>query len=200
MNASKLQLKLFAAQGGDLPPETFIPVLHRWIKEHVLPELSIDVANYAHVPDGPGVVLIGDANDYFLDQSLASSKGPQLGLLVNRKRHAPAPDQRLADLFRRAVHAAALLEREPALAGRLAFRTDEWVFRVNDRLAAPNTSETIAALKSELEAFAAHLFPGATTTVTPTGEPRQLLTLRIAVTPAATLAGLLERLGGPPTA
>jgi hypothetical protein len=198
MNASKLQLKLFADRGGDLPLETFIPVLHRWIKEHVLPELSIDVANYAHVPDGPGVVLIGDANDYFLDQSLASGAGPQLGLLVSRKRHAPAADQRLSDLFRRTVHAAALLEREPALSGKLSFRTDEWVFRVNDRLAAPNTAQSIAALKPELEAFAAHAFAGATVTVVPAGEPRQLATLRITATPAPTLAGLLERLGGPP--
>lgn len=200
MNASKLQLKLFADQGGDLPLETFIPVLHRWIKEHVLPELSIDVANYAHVPDGPGVVLIGDTNDYFLDQSLASHSGPQLGLLVSRKRHAPAADQRLSDLFRRAIHAAALLEREPALSGRLSFRTDEWVFRINDRLAAPNTAETVAALRPELEAFAAQLFTGATVTVAPTGDPRQLTTLRMTVTPAPALPALLERLGGPPSA
>jgi hypothetical protein len=200
VNASKLQLKLFADRGADLPLETFIPVLHRWIKEHVLPELSIDVANYAHVPDGPGVVLIGDANDYFLDQSLASQAGPQLGLLVSRKRHAPAADQRLSDLFRRAIHAAALLEREPALSGKLSFRTDEWVFRVNDRLAAPNTADTAAALKSELESFAAQLFTGASVTVAPAGEPRQLTTLRITVTPAPALPALLERLGGPPTA
>jgi hypothetical protein len=198
VNASKLQLKLFAETGGDLPLETFIPVLHRWIKEHLLPEMSIDVANYAHVPDGPGVVLIGDANDYFLDQSLAANTGPQLGLLVSRKRHAPAPDQRLNDLFRRTVHAAMLLERDAALAGKVSFRTDEWVVRVNDRLAAPNTPETVAALRPEIEAFASQLFTGATVTVTPAGEPRQLVTLRITATPAPALPALLERLGGPP--
>jgi hypothetical protein len=201
MNPSKLQLKVFANtdMGGDLPLESFIPVLHRWIKEHLLPEMSIDVANYAHVPDGPGVVLIGDANDYFLDQSLAANTGPQLGLLVSRKRHAPAPDQRLNDLFRRTVHAAMLLERDPALAGKVSFRTDEWVVRVNDRLAAPSTPETVAALRPEIEAFASQLFTGATVTVTPAGEPRQLVTLRITATPAPALPALLERLGGPPT-
>jgi hypothetical protein len=198
MNASKLQLKLFAQEGGDLPLDTFIPVLHRWIKEHLLPEMSIDVANYAHVPDGPGVVLIGDANDYFVDQSLAAKTGPQLGLLVSRKRHPPAPDQRLNDLFRRTVHAAMLLERDPALAGKVSFRTDEWVLRVNDRLAAPNTPETLAALRPEIEAFATQLFSGATVTVTSTGEPRQLVTVRITATPAPALPALLERLGGPP--
>ena len=173
-------------------------MLHRWIKEHLLPEMSIDVANYAHVPDGPGVVLIGDANDYFVDQSLAAKTGPQLGLLVSRKRHAPAPDQRLNDLFRRTVHAAMLLERDPALAGKVSFRTDEWVVRVNDRLAAPNTPETMAALRPEIEAFASQLFTGATVTVTPAGEPRQLVTVRITATPAPALPALLERLGGPP--
>ena len=193
MDASKLQLKLFAQQGSDLPLETFIPVFHRWIKQHVLPELSIDVANYAHVPDGPGVVLIGDACDYFVDQSL----GGQLGLLHSRKRHAPAPAERLTDLFRRTVHAALLLEREPALAGKLSFRTDEWLFRINDRLAAPNQTTTVAAVKAELEGFAGKLFEGAGLEITPVGEPRQLLTLRISARQAPGLAALLERLGGP---
>lgn len=61
MDPHKLQLKIFfaadVAQGLALDP--FIPVFHRWIEERTLPELVIDVANYAHVPEGPGVVLIG---------------------------------------------------------------------------------------------------------------------------------------------
>jgi hypothetical protein len=195
MHASKLQLKLFADRGADLPVETFIPVFHRWIKHHVLPELVIDVANYAHVPDGPGVVLIGDANDYFLDLSL----GGKLGLLGSRKRHAPAPADRLADLFRRTAHAALLLEREPALEGKLSFRTDEWLLRINDRLAAPSTPAGFAPVSQALQAFAAGAFPGASIDVSRTGEPRQLLTARITVKPAPTLAALLERLGGPIT-
>ncbi len=172
-------------------------MLHRWIKEHLLPEMSIDVANYAHVPDGPGVVLIGDANDYFVDLSLAANTGPQLGLLVSRKRHAPAPDQRLNDLFRRTVHAAMLLERDPALAGKVSFRTDEWVVRVNDRLAAPNTPETVAALRPEIEAFASQLFTGATVTVTPAGEPRQLVTAPDHRHPRPGIAGAAGTSGRP---
>jgi hypothetical protein len=34
--------------------EAVIPVFHRWIQEQIFDELLLDVANYSHVPDGPG--------------------------------------------------------------------------------------------------------------------------------------------------
>jgi hypothetical protein len=190
MHPEKLQLKLFAQPGTAIALEAFIPIFHGWIKHKLLPELLIDVANYAHVPNGPGVVLIGDACDYFMDESA----GGRLGLLHNRKRHAPPPAARLQDAFRRTVQAALLLEREPTVAGKLQFRTDEWLFRVNDRLAARNEAAAFAALKPELDSTCAALFPGAQVTIEPVGEARQLLSARIAVNPAPTLAALRERL------
>lgn len=202
MHASKLQLKIFAAPGPaplDASPvalEAFIPVFHRWIKEHVLPELSIDVANYAHVPRGPGVVLIGHACDYFVDEG-----GGRLGLLHNRKRGSIAPEGRLEDLFRRTLHAAALLQREPSLSrGGLAFSPGEFLFRINDRLAAPATDETFAAVRPELEALAQRLFD-APFELTRVGDARSLFAVRL-VSPKQTadLATLLGRLGGPPAA
>lgn len=54
-------------------------------------------------------------------------------------------------------------------------------------------------MRTEIEAYAGQLFEGASVSVAAAGQPRQLLTVRIAVTPAPTLAALLERAGGPPT-
>jgi hypothetical protein len=193
MDAEKLQLKLYAAPGDPVPLETYIPVFHGWIKHRVLSELMIDVANYAHVPAGPGVVLIGDACDYFIDESA----GGRPGLLHNRKRHAPAPGERLQDAFRRTVHAALLLEREPALAGKLRFATGEWLFRINDRLAAPNEAAAFTRVQAQLAAYCGDLFAGAQVKVEPAGEPRQLLSAKITVSPAPALAALGERLGPP---
>src|SRR5579862_4031689 len=157
MNAHKLQLKIYAtpAAAKAVEVEAVIPVFHRWLKDHVLPELVIDVANYGHVPEGPGVVLIGHGTDYFMDLGEG-----RLGLLHNRKRTGPAAGERLSDLARRALHAAALLEKEAALGGKLTFATNELLFRINDRLAAPNTDATFAALKGELEALGKQLFAG----------------------------------------
>jgi hypothetical protein len=192
MDAHKLQVKLFAEAGHGLAPEAFIPIFHRWIKDHVLPELMIDVANYGHVPKGPGVVLIGHACDYFIDDAEG-----RFGLLHNRKRSEPAPADRLPDAFRRALHAAWLLEQEPSLAGKLRFRTDELSLRINDRLAAPQGAATFAAVRPEVEAACARLYGGGAVQLAPTTDPKALFGVKI-TGPASDVATLLERLGGPP--
>jgi hypothetical protein len=199
MDAHKLQLKLYATpeSARAVGSEALIPVFHRWIKDRVLPELTIDVANYGHVPEGPGVVLIGHGADYFMDEGEG-----RLGLLHNRKRSGPAAGERLSDLARRTLHAAALLEKEPALGGKLAFATNEMLFRINDRLAAPNTDATFAALKGELEALGKQLFAGAFE-LQRVGEPKDLFAVRFKSAAGATstpVAMLLERAGGVPAA
>ena len=196
MDAHKLQLKLFtsaeSARAVDLA--AFIPVFHRWIKERFLPELVIDVANYAHVPEGPGVVLIGHDSDYFIDQGEG-----RLGLLHRRKRGSPPAAARLGDVVRRTFHAALLLERDPTMSGRLRFAPNELLFRINDRLAAPNTDATFAAVRPELEAMARGLFAGPFD-LARIGGPKELFSVRLTSSADAPLATLLERAGGPPVA
>jgi hypothetical protein len=196
MNAHKLQLKIYAtpAAAKAVEVEAVIPVFHRWLKDHVLPELVIDVANYGHVPEGPGIVLIGHGTDYFMDLGEG-----RLGLLHNRKRTGPAAGERLSDLARRALHAAALLEKEAALGGKLTFATNELLFRINDRLAAPNTDATFAALEGELGALGKQLFAGPFE-LTRVGGPKDLFAARFKSATSAPLATLLERAGGPPGA
>jgi hypothetical protein len=196
MNAHKLQLKIYAtpAAAKAVEVEAVIPVFHLWIKDHVLPELMIDVANYGHVPEGPGVVLIGHGTDYFMDLGEG-----RLGLLHNRKRTGPAEGERLSDLARRTLRAAALLEKEAALVGKLTFATNELLFRINDRLGAPNTDATFAALKGELEALGQQLFAGPFE-LARVGGPKDLFAARFKTATSAPLATLLERAGGVPGA
>src|SRR5258708_1785429 len=157
METQKLQLKIFLTRDSArvVEPEAFIPVFHRWIKERLLPELVIDVANYVHVPQGPAVVLIGHGSDYFMDLGEG-----RLGLLHTRKRSGPPPADRLTDLARRTLHVAALLEREPALSGKVRFAPNELLLRINDRLAAPSNDTTFAAVSQELAVLAARIFAG----------------------------------------
>src|SRR5882672_9332759 len=181
MDAHKLQLKIYATPEAAkaVEPEALIPVFHRWIKDHLLPELTIDVANYGHVPEGPGVVLIGHGSDYFMDVGEG-----RLGLLHNRKRAGLAAGERLNDLARRTLYAASLLEKEPGLGGKLKFATNELLFRVNDRLAAPNTEATFAAVKGELEALAKQLFAGPFE-LQRVGGPKELFAVQISHTGGA---------------
>jgi hypothetical protein len=153
----------------------------------------VDVANYSHVPGGPGVGVVGHASDYFVDQSVHGQ-----GLLYSRKREAPAPSERLGDAFRRALQAAILLEQEAALAGKFRFRTDEFLFRINDRLLAPSDASTFETLKPEFEAFCSKLFGPAAYQLHLNSSPREIFSVRITTTAQASLPGFLQRLGTKP--
>jgi len=194
MTPTKLQVKLFL-EGTAPKLEGFIAVFHDWVKHHRLPEPLIDVANYAHVPKGPGVALIGNDGDYFIDET-----DGRTGLLYSRKREAPGPDQRLPDAFRRVLHAALLLENTAAFEGKLRFRADELLFRINDRLAAPSNEATFASLRPELDAFCAKLFAGTGYKLALASGPKQLFAVRITSDGKTDLQTLLGRLGGAPTA
>ena len=148
-----------------------IPVFHRWIQTNALPETLIDVADYQHVPAGPGVLLVSHDAYYGLDQSKH-----RLGLLYTRR---TAMEGSIADRVRDAIASAKracdLLEKEPEFAGKLSFDRLSFEISVNDRLMAPNTEAGYLALEPELRAA---LPPGRYDFVL-TGAPRELLTVAV---------------------
>lgn len=191
MEAQRLQVKLFFENTGRPAFEPFVKVFHAWIKHHKLDELLIDVANYAHVHRGPAVALIGHESDYFLEEG-----DGRPGLLYSRKRDAPPPGERVADAFRRALHACALLEGDRTLENiGVRFRTDELLFRVNDRLLAPSNDATFKAVRGELEAVCTKLFAGGAFVMAAVGAPKQLFAVRVTTNSRADLPTLLQRLG-----
>jgi hypothetical protein len=185
-SSSRIQVKFYANHSPE--PDAFIPVFHRFIRENVLDELAIDVADYGHVHEGPGVVLIGHAYDYYWD--LGEGRP---GLVYTRKRDAPAPDVRLTDAVRRALVGCKLLEQDPALKG-LSFRTDEMLVRLPDRLHAPPTDAGYSALQTELGSLISKVYAGATMTIGRVGGPREMLGARVKVGPGATISELLARI------
>jgi hypothetical protein len=189
MEFAKLQVKVFARPAPEVALHAFVPVFHSWIRERRLDELLIDVVDYAHVPQGPGVLLVGHAADYYLDES-----NGRRGLLYSHKREAPEPKQRLRSAIQRALNAAALLEKEPSLKGKLLFATEELLLRVNDRLAAPNTEETWLAVRPELERFMTELYGAQAFTLERTGADRDLFSVHLHAPNAPSLDVLLARL------
>jgi len=188
MDSQRIQVKIYST--GPQDPERFIPVFHRFIRDKVFDELMIDVADYGHVKDGPGVAFIGHASDYFADQSEG-----RFGLLYTRKREAPPPGERLADAVRRALNGARLLEKEPALEG-LRFATNEILFRFTDRLRAPNDAATFAKLEAELRPLVEKLYGSSGVTIEKVGEPRDVLSARVKASSAPeSVADLYARLG-----
>lgn len=160
---------------GDLDLEAFVPVFHAWIREHALEdEVMIDVADYAHVVDGPGVLLVCHEGHYVIER-----RGGVWALVYNRKRGGvgDAFADRVRVPLRRLARAATLLASDPTL-GKLRFRTDELVLRVYDRLHAPNTDETLAGVRDGLEQVLGSVYGGAVR-LDREGQEREVFTVRV---------------------
>ena len=191
MKSEKLQIKFFAKPNPAFDIEQVVPVFHRFIREHAFDELMIDVADYKHVKHGPGVVLVGDANDYYLDEGEGRP-----GLLFSRKRHGSGPEGRLREGFARALKACTLLEAAPEFPGKLSFATDEILIRLPDRLNAPNDDANFAELSQELAPLLDKLYGAGAYGVERGAAAPEVLSLRVKAKAAPTLAALLSALGG----
>jgi len=149
MELQHVNVKIFASE-LQVDLERFIEVFHRWIADQATSEMLIDVADYRHVPDGPAVLLVGHEADYALDKT-----GGRYGLLYNRKDAiAGSNHDRLKQALRSAALASQQLESE--FDGEsLKFSRQEFEIFINDRAIAPNTEETFANARPELDAFLA---------------------------------------------
>jgi len=179
MSPARLGVKVFAAEGAnDIAATELIPVFHRWIQEHAVPGVLIDVADYSHVHEGPGVMLIGHEGDYALDE-----RGGRRGLVYWSKRgHERDLATRLQAVARAALAACERLAGEPELAGRLAFRGDALEVAARDRLAAPNSDATWRAFEPAVAVLATALYPGLELSIARERDPKApfAVTLEIA--------------------
>lgn len=171
----RIGAKLYADAPGDLALDAFIPLFHSWIQRRELDGVPIDVADYAHVPEGPGVMLIGHESDRSLD--LGEGRP---GVLYQRKREGEgALEERIAAAIRAADGLADALEADP-LAGGLRFGRDEILLRVVDRLRAPNDDATADALRPAIAAALEEVRPGRAAGITRvTADPRGPLSMRV---------------------
>jgi len=171
--------------------QPFIGIFHRFIQEKLVEGLLVDVTDYSHVPNGPGIVLIGHDVDYGIDQV-----GGKWGLFTLRKRYRDVSTQQiLRDTLVKSLAAMVALEAEPTC--EVKFDTGSVAIEFFDRLLAPNTDEAFETRCKEIEPVADALYgAGAHEIMRAHAEdPRKALTICVAgesVDPAT----LIQRLGG----
>lgn len=171
MSIQKFQVKLYVENPDALDLDRVIPVFHAFIREKKIPDLLIDVADYGHVVDGPGVVLIGHASDYYVEQ-----REGRAGLLYSRKRaFEGSTEAALLAALTSALGAASVLEREPSLG--ISFGLGEVQVRVNDRLAAKNDDESFETLRETIANVLGKAL-GSGIALSRDGDSRDLLTVR----------------------
>lgn len=190
MDLRKINLKFFLDKGEDVPLASFVPAFLRWIQEDKLEGLLVDLTEYNHVHQGPGVLLMADEANYSVDET-----DGKRGLLYNQKRTPEKSSQEhLETAFRRALKACALLEKEPELGGRLKFAVHHLQIFVNDRLEAPYSAQSLEELEGTISPFLTWLYGGEKYLLLHEKNPRKRTGFEVKFGKAPVLETLLKKL------
>jgi hypothetical protein len=187
METHKIIVKFFVEDASRIRGEQFVPIFHSWIQQKAIPEhLLIDVADYQHVTGGPGTVLVAHEANFSTDRDEG-----RLGLMYTRKQ--PGAEEffdRLKQAFRACLQGCAQLEADT----QLRFKTNECVARLNDRLLAPNNSETYLAVEPDLRKLVDQLYGNSDTHLEHRPHPQRLFEVKIKSSASPSLSQLLARL------
>ena len=168
----RLAVKFGLKRAPGLQPSDILPIFQRWIQQRSVPGMLIDVIDYKHVPEGPGIVLIADEADYAWDLGDGA-----VGMRYIRKRALPETlAEALRLCFLHAQIAAQTLESEAPDAIAFDFGAAEITFF--DRLYYPNERQVAQATLHEATATLREVFGQAVRVDWLHKDPRFLLTLR----------------------
>ena len=149
----RIQIKIAADSPTGLSLDPFIEIFGRWRKEKH-PADWVDLADYAHLPRGPGIVLIGHRCSVAFD---LADPGPGI-LYTARRGLTGSHTERLAAAFEWCLEFAKRLAAEPEFPKDVRLRAGSLELRFNDRLETPDTPETDAELRPAVEQVLSKLF------------------------------------------
>lgn len=106
MMPHKLTVKVGAPRFQPLDSARVLESFHTWISESALPEILVDAADYRHMRNGPGIVLVGHESNYYFGEHSG-----QFALSCFRKRSSNDGMHALGDVLVRVLRACELLQQ-----------------------------------------------------------------------------------------
>ena len=176
----RICVKLYTSAPTEIEDDVavFVPIFHEWIREGALDLVLLDVADYAHAPDSPGIMLISQEVSFALDRADGRS-----GLLAQRRVPLEGDaTEVVASTLKQALRVAALLETDPRVQGKLDFDASLLRIESNDRLRAPNTDAGFEALRDVAHEAATAVYGGLPVQVSRVAnDPRNRLALEVRI-------------------
>ena len=147
MHLQKFGVKLFFNTNGSFDSKDFIPVFHNWIQDKAIDDhLLIDVTDYSHIPDGPGVMLIAHEGNFSLDQ-----ERQQPGIMYMRKTEISGSFKQRFDMVLATVIKTANRLSGNDVCNQVNFISNSFRFIANDRLHAENTADNQDLYKQKIQ-------------------------------------------------
>ncbi len=175
--------------------ERVIPVFHDWIQQEKTPTVMIDVADYKHVPAGPGVMLVGHAEDLGLDNGTRADAECQ-GFYYVRK-HGRLTDtqplaRRLQEIWTLSLTTGQLLEAEPDL--DVTIDPCHIEISLLDRLLYPSAAANLDEVEGAVHSFFAQVLGKMQFSLERAdGDPRESVSWRVQGAGALNLSDLAAR-------
>jgi hypothetical protein len=156
-----------APRNAKLDP--LLAIFGRWRNDHEHPAKWVDLADYAHMSRGAGVVMVGKQGIFGVTRF-----DPGLGLFYSgRAEYEGTIEQRVIESFRRHLSLATALLNEPEYPEELKKLTGVWDLTINDRLNFPNNGETDQQLRPAIEAALDKLFGSGAYELTRNSDPQR---------------------------
>ncbi len=190
MNLQHIQIKIFASAPASLNLDPFLAIFARWRKEKDHPAQWVDLADYAHMLRGPGVVLVGQLCNFSFDLA-----PPQPGILYYaRKGLSGSPQERISSAFRSCFELSKRLVAEKEYPPSAPLQTDRIAIRFSDRLDIPNTTSTDKELRPPVVEVLNALFGPQGYELSPQSDPAECYGFFVKAKKAEPLNILLDRM------
>jgi len=142
----RIQIKMAVVVPPDLGLDPLVGIFARWRQDKEHPAEWVDLADYAHVPQGPGIVLIGKRGNLSLDFS-----GFPGILYAAKKGLGGTPVERILSALRSCLELCHRLTAEPEFPAGVEVQTGTLSIAFNDRLETPNDAATDQALRPAIQ-------------------------------------------------
>lgn len=126
--------------------DSLLAIFNRWRQVEDHPCDWVDLADYAHMAQGPGILIAGKRDRYSID---LNPPGPGL-LTSTRSGLGGGLQERFSEALRRARELNEALTSEPEFPADFKTRAGCWEVFVNDRLGFPNDDTTDARVRPAL--------------------------------------------------
>ncbi|MBI4479978.1 MAG: hypothetical protein HY651_08140 [Acidobacteria bacterium] len=186
----RIHIKFLTDAPPTLPLGPFIEIFGRWRADKNHPAGWVDLADYAHVPRGMGIVLVGFQANFAFDMS-----APAPGLLYAAKKGLSGTHRdRITAAIKSCLELSERLVAEKEFPQAVHLRTEALEIHFPDRLATPNTKETDAEFRPAVETVIGKLYGTGGATLTPQKDAGQAYGFSIRAKNAEPLDALLRRL------
>jgi hypothetical protein len=188
----RIQVKLLSNAPRGLNLDPFLEIFARWRVEKNHPAEWVDLADYAHVPRGPGILLAGKNCNFAFDMA-----DPAPGTLCFVKKGlSGSPAARIASAIRSALELSKRLVAEREFPSGVRLQTDALLLSFPDRLATPHNAATDAVLRPPMQRALDALFTANGYTLTQEPDAKAPYGFSVRAKKAEPLDALLARITG----